>query len=67
VQTPQLFTLSSGIKVSLTPYEHTVLIVAADDAGVAYYDPYDGTERSATWANFKRTSGYFDNMALVIY
>jgi hypothetical protein len=52
--------------VSLTPYEHTVLIVAADEVGIAYHDPYDGAERSTTWANFERTSGYFGNMALVI-
>jgi LysM repeat protein/uncharacterized protein YvpB len=66
-QTPQNVTLSNGTKVRLTPYEHTVLIVAANAAGITYHDPYDGTKRFTSWANHQRTSGYFNNMALVVY
>lgn len=65
--TPEMVRVSSGIQVSLTPYEHTVVIVAATDLGVTYHDPYDGTVRFTTWANHQRTSGYFNNMALVVY
>lgn len=64
---PQVVQVSNGAQVSLTPYEHTVLIVAANDDGVAYHDPYDGSTRFTSWANHQRTSGYFNNMALVVY
>ncbi|MCC7164742.1 MAG: LysM peptidoglycan-binding domain-containing protein [Anaerolineae bacterium] len=66
-QTPQWVELSTGIKIPLTPYEHAVVIVSATDQGVTYHDPYDGTVRFTTWANHKRASGYFNNMALVIF
>lgn len=66
-QTPQTVALSNGTKIRLTPYEHTVLIVAANDRGITYHDPYDGTKRFTSWENHKRTSGYFNNMALVVY
>ena len=66
-QTPQWVILSNGTKIPLTPYEHTVVIVAANDKGITYHDPYDGTVRSASWADHQRTSGYFNNMALVVY
>ncbi len=66
-QTPRQVTLSDGTQVRLTPYEHAVLIVAANAQGVAYYDPYDGTKRFTSWANHQRASGYFNNMALVVY
>ncbi len=66
-QRPQWVQLASGIQVPLTPYEHTVVIVAATDKGVTYHDPYDGSVRFTSWANHQRTSSYFNNMALVIY
>lgn len=66
-QTPQWVEISTGIKVPLTPYEHAVVIVSATDKGVTYHDPYDGTVRFTSWANHKRASGYFNNMALVIF
>ncbi len=66
-QRPQWVIVSSGIKIPLTPYEHTVVIVAANDKGVTYHDPYDGSVRFTSWANHRRTSGYFNNMALVVY
>lgn len=64
---PQLVRVSNGTQVPLTPYEHTVLIVAATAEGITYHDPYDGTVRSTSWASHKRTSGYFNNMALVVF
>lgn len=66
-QKPQRVRVSNGTDVPLTPYEHTVVIVAATDAGITYNDPYDGSVRFTSWANHQRTSGYFNNMALVVY
>lgn len=65
-QTPVLVKLSNGTSVKLTPYEHASVIVGVNDSGVTYHDPYDATVRFVDWANFRRVSGYFDNMALVI-
>lgn len=66
-QETQWVQVSNGTKVPLTPYEHAVLIVKATDTGVTYHDPYDGTVRFTSWADHERTSGYFNNMALVVY
>jgi uncharacterized protein YvpB len=66
-QQTELVRVSNGTTVPLTPYEHTVVIVAASDQGVTYNDPYDGSVRFTTWANHQRASGYFNNMALVVY
>ncbi|HZQ06163.1 MAG TPA: LysM peptidoglycan-binding domain-containing protein [Anaerolineae bacterium] len=66
-QTTQWVKVSNGTSVPLTPYEHTVVIVAASERGIDYHDPYDGTIRFTTWANHQRTSSYFNNMALVVY
>lgn len=57
---------SDGLSIKLVPYEHVGVIVAANDRGVTYYDPYDATARFASWADHRRVSSYFDNMALVI-
>lgn len=65
-QVPQWQKLTSGITIHLVPYEHTVVIVGANDQGITYHDPYDATVRFTTWANHQRTSGYFGNMALII-
>ena len=65
-QTPQWVKTSDGASVKLVPYEHTVVITAAGDAGVTFNDPYDGTVGSTSWANFQRVSAYFNNMALVV-
>ncbi len=67
VQRPQWVEVTVGIKVPLTPFEHAVVIVEASETGVTYHDPYDGTIRFATWANHERASGYFNNMALVVF
>ncbi len=65
-QTPAWVKTASGDSVKLVPYEHTVVIVAANDAGITYNDPYDATGRFISWAGFQRVSAYFDNMALVV-
>ncbi len=65
-QSPQWVRTADGTSVKMVPYEHSVVLIAANDGGVTYADPYDATTRSASWANFQRVSGYFDNMALVI-
>ncbi len=65
-QNPVIVKLSDGTSVKLVPYEHAGVIVAANDRGVTYHDPYDATTRFVAWADFRRVSAYFDNMALVI-
>jgi LysM repeat protein/uncharacterized protein YvpB len=65
-QTPAWVKTASGDSVKLVPYEHTVVVVAANDAGITYNDPYDATVRFISWASFQRVSAYFDNMALVV-
>lgn len=66
-QTPVMVKLSDGTSVKLVPYEHASVIVAASDKGITYHDPYDAKIRLVSWAAFQRSSGYFDNMAIVIY
>lgn len=65
-QVPVVVKLSDGTSVKLTPYEHVSVIVGVNDSGVTYHDPYDATVRFVSWQDFRRVSGYFDNMALVI-
>jgi LysM repeat protein/uncharacterized protein YvpB len=65
-QNPVTVKMSDGSSVKLVPYEHAGVIVAANDRTVTYHDPYDATVRLVTWADFRRVSAYFDNMALVI-
>ena len=65
-QSPVKVKLSDGTSVKLVPYEHAGVIFAANDRGISYNDPYDATVRFVSWADHRRVSGYFDNMALVI-
>jgi LysM repeat protein/uncharacterized protein YvpB len=65
-QTPVMVKTSDGSSVKLVPYEHAGVIVAANDRGVTYHDPYDATIRLVSWADFRRVSAYFGNMALVV-
>lgn len=65
-QEPENVKVSDGSTVTLVPYEHAGVIVAANDRGVTYNDPYDAAVRFVAWADHKRVSGYFGNMALVI-
>lgn len=55
-----------GSTFKLVPYEHVGVIVSANDRGVTYHDPYDARARFVSWADHRRVSGYFGNMALVI-
>ncbi len=57
---------SDGSTFKLIPYEHVGVIVAANDRGITYHDPYDARARFASWADHRRVSAYFDNMALVV-
>jgi uncharacterized protein YvpB len=65
-QSPVRVTLPDKRAVKLVRWEHTVAIVGFTDSGFVYNDPYDGTARFVTFANFQRASSYFDNMALVL-
>ncbi|MBI5032411.1 MAG: LysM peptidoglycan-binding domain-containing protein [Chloroflexi bacterium] len=65
-QVPVMVKMSDGKLVKLVPYEHAGTIVGANDSGVTYHDPYDATVRFISWADFRRVSSYFDNMALVV-
>ncbi len=65
-QKPVPVKMADGATVKLVPYEHASVIVAADERGITYHDPYDATIRFATWETFRRVSAYFDNMALSI-
>jgi len=65
-QAPVRIKLSDGTLVTLVPYEHVSVIVGVNDSGVTYHDPYDATVRFVAWADFRRVSAYFGNMALVI-
>ncbi len=65
-QVPVMVRMSDSASVKLVPYEHAGVIVAANDRGISYNDPYDATVRFVAWADHRRVSGYFDNMALVI-
>ena len=66
-QKPVVVKLSDGASVKLVPYEHTSVIVGANERGVTYHDPYDATVRFVAWQDFRRVSAYFDNMALVVW
>lgn len=65
-QNPVLVRTSDGALAKLVPYEHAGVIIGANDRGITYHDPYDATVRFVTWADHRRVSTYFDNMALVI-
>lgn len=65
-QSPAWVKTASGERVKLVPYEHTVVIVAANQSGITYHDPYDASIRFTSWTIFQRVSAYFSNMALVV-
>ncbi len=65
-QLPVTVKANDGTRVKLVPYEHAGVIVAANDRGVTYHDPYDATVRFVSWADHRRVSAYFDNMALAV-
>jgi uncharacterized protein YvpB len=65
-QKPINVKLSDGTLVKMVPFEHAVVLVGTTDLGFMTHDPYDGSIRFVSWADHKRASGYFDNMALVL-
>ena len=65
-QSPAIVKMSDGASVKLVPYEHASAIIAANERGVTYHDPYNATIQFVGWGDFKRVSAYFDNMALVL-
>lgn len=63
---PVEITLSSGKKVKMVNYEHTVVVTGYNEKGFWVNDPYDGQEYFYTTADFARAFGYLDNMALEV-
>ncbi len=66
-QVPVRVKTLDGATVTLVPYEHAGVIVGANERGVTYHDPYDASVRFVSWADHKRVSSYFNNMALVVF
>ncbi len=66
-QTPVRVKMPDGAAMKLVPYEHASVIVGANERGVTIHDPYDASVRFVAWADHRRQSEYFDNMALAIY
>ncbi|MEA3346203.1 MAG: C39 family peptidase [Chloroflexota bacterium] len=65
-QTPVELELSSGAKMKMVPYEHTVVIEGYTEDGLWALDPYDGERQFLPWMDFERSWGYLDQMALAI-
>lgn len=66
VQQPVEITLSTGQKVKMVHYEHTVVVTGYDQEGFWVNDPYEGREHFYKSADFARAFGYLDNMALEV-
>mgnify|MGYP005850661581 CR=1 FL=1 len=66
VQQPVDITLSSGQRVRMVNYEHTVVVTGYNQDGFWVNDPYDGQEYFYKNAGFARSLGYLDNMALEV-
>jgi len=50
----------------VVPYEHTVVLEGYTADGLWALDPYDGERQFMPWAEFERSWGYLDEMALEI-
>jgi uncharacterized protein YvpB len=66
VQQPVEITLSTGEEVKMVNYEHAVVVTGYNQEGFWVNDPFDGWEYFYTSANFERSFGYLDNMALEV-
>ena len=64
--TPVLKEVDGSI-VRLVPGEHAVVITGYDENGVYLNGPAAGIRAFFGWADFERTWGYFDNMALSMW
>ncbi len=62
--TPEKVKLPSGEELSLFRWEHAVVVVGYDENGVYINDPSDGTRKYYPNADFLRSWGYFNQMAL---
>lgn len=66
VQEPVEITLSTGQKVKMVNYQHTVVITGYNQQGLWVNDPYDGGEYFYNSTDFARAFGYLDDMALEV-
>ena len=66
VQQPVEITLSTGQEVKMVNYEHAVVVTGYNQEGFSVNDPFDGLEHFYKRANFARSFGYLDNMALEV-
>ena len=66
VQQPVEIALSTGQKVKMVNYEHTVVVTGYNQEGFWVNDPYDGQEHFYKSTDFARAFGYLDNMALEV-
>jgi uncharacterized protein YvpB len=66
VQEPVEIALSTGQKVKMVNYEHTVVVTGYNQGGFWVNDPFDGREYFYKSTDFARAFGYLDNMALEV-
>ena len=66
LQEPVEITLSTGQKVKMVNYEHTVVVTGYNQEGFWVNDPFDGRGYFYKSTDFARAFGYLDNMALEV-
>ncbi len=66
VQQPVKITLSTGQEVKMVNYEHAVVVTGYNQEGFWVNDPYNGWEYLYKSADFARSFGYLDSMALEV-
>lgn len=66
VEQPVEIRLSTGQEVKMVNYEHTVVVTGYNQEGFWVNDPFDGREYFYKSADFERSFGYLDNMALEV-
>lgn len=66
VQEPVEITLSTGQRIKMVNYQHTVVVTGYNQEGFWANDPYDGQEYFYKGPSFARALGYLDNMALEV-
>ena len=66
VEQPVEIRLSTGQEVKMVNYEHTVVVTGYNQEGFWINDPYDGKVHFYKSADFARSLGYLDNMALEV-
>lgn len=65
-ESPVEVKLTTGGRVKMVPYEHTVVLEGYTAEGLWALDPYDGERQLLPWADFERSWGYLDQMALEV-